>query len=68
MPAICGAVLVLIGLLIYMYPRLLELAVAGLFVGAGVSMMGVAWKMRPRVRYRRLNDEAAQSPNQSNWP
>jgi len=62
-PTICGAILVLIGVLIYTYPRLLELVVAAVFIVTGLSMVAAGWRMRPRVRYRRLGDDPPDAPH-----
>lgn len=55
-PAAAGVVLILIGVLICAEPRLLAYFVAALFLLAGATLLSVAWRMRRRVTYRRLDD------------
>jgi len=54
-PAVVGLMLILIGVLIYVEPRLLAYFVAALFMLAGTVLLSIAWKMRARIRYRRID-------------
>jgi predicted lysophospholipase L1 biosynthesis ABC-type transport system permease subunit len=54
-PVVAGAALVLIGLLIFKHPELLAYFVAGVFVAAGLALIGMGWNLRRRVTYRRLD-------------
>ncbi len=56
-PAFFGVALVLFGVLILLFPRLLALIVAGVLITAGASLLGIAWAMRGRVVYRRFDDD-----------
>jgi uncharacterized membrane protein HdeD (DUF308 family) len=58
-PAVLGALLILIGVMIYAQPRLLAYFVAGVFIVAGVTLLSVAWKMRQKVTYRRIDENWA---------
>lgn len=51
-PAVFGAVLILIGILIYIEPKLLAYFIAAIFILAGTALIGLAWKMRARITYR----------------
>ena len=55
-PAIFGALLILIGILIYIKPELLAYFVAGVFVLTGITLIGLAWQTRARVTYRRMDE------------
>ena len=55
-PALSGVTLILLGVLIFKVPKLLEYVIATMFIIAGGSLLGVAWRLRSRVRYRRLNE------------
>jgi hypothetical protein len=55
-PVILGALLAAFGILIVIEPRVLALAVAGVFMFAGLSLLGLGLAMRGRVTYRRLDD------------
>ena len=59
-PAVVGVLLILIGVLIYREPKLLAYFVAAMFVLAGTALVAVAWKMRRRITYRRI-DEAGRN-------
>jgi hypothetical protein len=54
-PAMLGAIFIAIGIAIWRFPELLAYAVAALFVLIGVVLLAVAWQMRGRVRYRRMD-------------
>jgi len=54
-PVFLGAVLILVGILLYRYPELLAYVVAAAFVFAGISLIGVGWRMRGSVHYRRID-------------
>lgn len=53
-PIVFGVVLILLGLLLVDHPELLAYFVAGLFMLAGVTLIGVGWNLRQRVTYRRI--------------
>ncbi len=55
-PAALGALLIALGLLLYAHPELLAYFVAGIFVLAGVGLLGVAWRLRPRITYRHVEE------------
>lgn len=55
LPATLGLMLIGIGLIIFVWPEVLAFVVASFFVVAGVSVMGSAWRLRGRVRYRRFD-------------
>jgi len=62
-PAALGVVLILLGLLLYTHPQLLAYFVAGMFVLAGCGLLGVAWRTRRQVQYRRMDvTGSAESP------
>ena len=56
-PAFFGLVLVLFGVLIFVVPRLLELLVASVLILCGLALLALAWAMRGRIVYRRIDDE-----------
>jgi len=56
-PAIFGVLLILLGLLVFAVPNLLEYIVAGIFVVTGMTLLGVAWQTRARVSYHRIDEE-----------
>jgi hypothetical protein len=58
-PAIVGLGLVLFGVLIFLRPQFLAYLVASAFVLAGLSALGVAWRMRSSVQIRpfHIDDE-----------
>ncbi len=53
-PMLFGGVLVLFGVLIFYQPALLSYLVASVFVLGGLTTMLLAWLMRGRVSYRRV--------------
>ena len=55
-PAAVGVLLILVGVLIYANPKLLAYFVGGGFVVAGGALLTIAWKMRGRVTYRRIDE------------
>ena len=55
-PALLGGMLIVFGVLVFVVPKLLELLVAAVFVFAGCSLLGLAWHLRGRVAYRRMDD------------
>ena len=55
-PAALGLLLIVFGVLIFLVPKLLELIVAAVLVAAGCSLLGLAWHLRGRVTYRRVDD------------
>ena len=56
-PAIFGCLFILLGLLIFYNPALLAYIVAGILMAIGVTLLGLAWQTRPRVTYRRIDEE-----------
>jgi len=60
-PAFFGVVLILFGVLIFVYPELLSFIVAAVLIFAGFSLLGLAWNMRTRVTYRRMDDRGSGS-------
>ena len=54
-PALLGVALILAGIVIWVYPRLLAAFVALMFIMIGATMLGLAWKMRGRVSYHRMD-------------
>jgi uncharacterized membrane protein HdeD (DUF308 family) len=58
-PAAVGVLLILVGILIYANPKLLAYFVGGVFVVAGGALITIAWKMRGRVTYRRIDEIGA---------
>lgn len=56
-PAVVGALFILLGILIFEVPNLLEYIVAGLFLFIGLVLVAVAWQTRVRVSYRPLDEE-----------
>ena len=57
LPAFLGLLLIVFGVLIFVVPKLLELIVAAVLVAAGCSLLGLAWHLRSRVTYRRMDDD-----------
>ena len=55
LPAFLGLLLIVFGVLIFVVPKLLELIVAAVLVAAGCSLLGLAWHLRSRVTYRRMD-------------
>jgi hypothetical protein len=55
-PALLGIMLIFFGVLIFVVPKLLELIVAAVLFFAGCSLLGLAWHLRGRVQYRRMDD------------
>ena len=67
-PAFLGLVLILVGILVIVKPRVLEYAVGGIFILAGCGLWGAAWGMRRHVAIRRLDltysdDEDSNNPS-----
>lgn len=58
--ALLGLLLILFGVLIFVVPGLLKLIVASVFIFAGCSLVGLAWRLRGRVSYRRMDDDSPQ--------
>lgn len=56
-PAMAGVLLILLGVLIVIEPRILAMIVASVFIAGGLSMLAAAWAMRPRTLYRRLDED-----------
>jgi uncharacterized membrane protein HdeD (DUF308 family) len=54
-PALLGVVLIALGVVLYLHPLLLAYFVAGMFILGGCALVGVAWRIRWRVSYRRLD-------------
>jgi Flp pilus assembly protein TadB len=53
-PALLGGLLILIGVLLYVWPQLLSFVVATVFVAAGCSLLFSAWRLRRDVTYQRI--------------
>jgi hypothetical protein len=62
-PAFFGVLLILFGVLVLVVPNLLEYIIAGVLIFAGCSLLGLAWHMRGRVTYRRMNGRDPDRPN-----
>jgi hypothetical protein len=58
-PAVPGLLLVLMGLLIFRYPQIVIYAVACGFIGLGVFLIVVAWRLRPTVSFHRLDEDGS---------
>ena len=56
-PALLGVLLIVVGILIIIVPDLLRYAVAGLLMFAGMTLLGMGWRMRRQVTYRRVDTE-----------
>ena len=56
LPVFGGVLLILVGLLLFVWPELLAFVVASLFVAAGVGLIGSAGRWRANVVYRRVDD------------
>jgi hypothetical protein len=54
-PAFVGVCLIVCGTLVIVFPRFLELMVAGGFIFAGLALLGVAMQMKSRVTFRRVD-------------
>ncbi len=57
-PAAFGLLLVMFGVLVLLFPWILNFVIAGVFIFAGMTMIGVAWSARTKVTYRRFNDDS----------
>jgi uncharacterized membrane protein YraQ (UPF0718 family) len=56
-PAALGVVLILIGILLFVWPAILAYVVAAAFLSAGIGMVASAWRLRERVTYRRMDED-----------
>ncbi|MFH1748004.1 MAG: hypothetical protein ABIG44_13295 [Planctomycetota bacterium] len=65
-PAVLGTLLIVIGILIYVEPRLLAYFVGGIFMLAGVVLLSIAWRMRRRVTYRRIDEARPHKDDRDN--
>lgn len=54
-PAAFGVLLIVFGVLILVVEWLLQFIVAAVLVCAGCSLLGLAWHLRGRVTYRRID-------------
>ena len=45
-----GLLLIVLGLLIYVYPRMIVAMLAGMLIAAGISMMLLRWRLRRMFR------------------
>jgi dipeptide/tripeptide permease len=54
-PALLGALLIAVGVLIILVPQLLAYAVAAMFIAVGVGLLGASLSWRGGVTYRRLD-------------
>jgi hypothetical protein len=55
-PAVFGIVLILFGVLILVMPAILNYLIAAFFIMAGASLLGVAWGVRSRVTFHRMDE------------
>ncbi|MCK4341901.1 MAG: DUF308 domain-containing protein [Phycisphaerae bacterium] len=55
-PALLGVLLIVIGVLLYVWPQLLAYVVAGIFILTGGGLLATAWRMRRRVTYQRFDN------------
>lgn len=55
-PACFGCALIAFGVLILVVPWLLQFIVAAVLISAGCSLLALAWHLRGRVTYRRIDD------------
>ncbi|MBK9118620.1 MAG: hypothetical protein IPM18_03315 [Phycisphaerales bacterium] len=55
-PGLLGGLLVGLGCAILIWPELLSVMVATLFLLAGLSLLGFAWNAHRSVRYRRMDE------------
>jgi hypothetical protein len=53
--ATLGIALILLGALLYVMPQLLAYFVAGVFFLVGAGLLAMAWQIRRRVTYRRMD-------------
>ena len=53
-PVLVGVLLILIGVLLFVWPKLLSFVLASVFVVAGCGVIGAAWRMRRHVSYQRI--------------
>lgn len=54
-PALLGALLIAVGVLIILMPQLLAYAVAAMFIAVGAGLVGASLHWRGSVTYRRLD-------------
>ncbi len=53
-PVVLGVFLILVGVLIFIVPNLVEYVIAALLILGGVSMIGFGWRMRSRTTFHRM--------------
>jgi dipeptide/tripeptide permease len=56
-PLLLGVIFISIGVLLIIWPELLALVVASVFIMIGVGLLSTAWASRERVRYRRMDQQ-----------
>ena len=56
-PVFFGLILILVGVLIFVFPDLLAFLVATVLMLVGCSLLGLGWHLRGRVTYRRMDDD-----------
>lgn len=63
-PAALGVGLILIGIILIIWPALLSIVLAIVFITIGISLLGTAWRLSrsPSTTYRRLDDEFPPDP------
>ena len=54
-PMLLGVLLILMGVVLYVWPKLLAYFVAGIFIVVGCGLLGSGWRMRRRVSYRPID-------------
>jgi hypothetical protein len=56
-PVFFGLILILVGVLIFVFPDLLAFLVATVLILVGCSLLGLGWHLRGRVTYRRMDED-----------
>ena len=54
-PVVFGVLLIVLGVLIFVVPKMLEFVVAVVLIGAGCSLVALGWNWRTRVSFRRMD-------------
>lgn len=62
-PALLGLILIVLGVLIFRFPILVQYFVAAVFVMTGIGLLGTALQMRTRVSIRRVDHTEDQLPS-----
>lgn len=55
LPALLGVALIGLGLLLFVWPELVAYFIAAVFIVAGMSVLGMAWRMRQQVTFQRID-------------